>query len=86
MKLRASYRVNGNLPTGYYGYHGTYTTGAFYNGKPDPWEDAIANPDLTWEKAKKMNVGVDINLFNNCLTASFDIFKEKRNNILANRS
>lgn len=32
MKLRASYGVNGNLPTGYYGYHGTYTTGAFYNG------------------------------------------------------
>ena len=29
MKLRASYGVNGNLPTGYYGYHGTYTTGAF---------------------------------------------------------
>ena len=86
MKLRASYGVNGNLPTGYYGYHGTYTTGAFYNGKPAPWEDAIANPDLTWEKEKKMNVGVDINLFNNCLTASFDIFKEKRNNILANRS
>ena len=25
MKLRASYGVNGNLPTGYYGYHGTYT-------------------------------------------------------------
>jgi len=49
-------------------------------------ENKIGNPDLTWEKAKKMNVGVDINLFNNCLTASFDIFKEKRNNILANRS
>ncbi|WP_373147859.1 TonB-dependent receptor domain-containing protein, partial [Bacteroides xylanisolvens] len=41
-------------------------------------ENKIGNPDLTWEKAKKMNVGVDINLFNNCLTASFDIFKEKR--------
>ena len=41
MKLRASYGVNGNLPTGYYGYHGTYTTGAFYNGKPAPWEDAL---------------------------------------------
>lgn len=49
-------------------------------------ENKIGNPELTWEKAKKMNAGIDINLFNNCLTASFDIFKEKRNNILANRS
>ena len=63
MKLRASYGVNGNLPTGYYGYHGTYTTGAFYNGKPAPWEDAIANPDLTWEKNYALNLGVDLSLF-----------------------
>ena len=48
MKLRASYGVNGNLPTGYYGYHGTYTTGAFYNGKPTPGEYYHSTPYMTW--------------------------------------
>lgn len=38
LKLRASYGVNGNLPSSYYGYQSTYTTGAFYNGKPSPWK------------------------------------------------
>ena len=29
LKLRASYGVNGNLPSSYYGYQSTYTTGRF---------------------------------------------------------
>lgn len=33
LKLRASYGVNGNLPSSYYGYQSTYTTGAFYSGQ-----------------------------------------------------
>lgn len=49
-------------------------------------ENKIGNPDLTWEKAQKSNLGVEMNWFKNHLTTSFDIFKEKRNNILANRS
>lgn len=49
-------------------------------------ENKIGNPNLTWEKAKKYNVGFEMNMFKNHLTFSMDIFKEKRNNILANRS
>ena len=33
-----------------------------------------------------MNFGFEANLLKNHLTVSFDVFKEKRNNILANRS
>jgi hypothetical protein len=49
-------------------------------------ENKIGNPNLTWEKARKMNFGFEANLLKNHLTVSFDVFKEKRNNILANRS
>lgn len=49
-------------------------------------ENKIGNPGLTWEKARKFNFGVDMNLLNNHLTMTFDIFKESRNNILANRN
>lgn len=49
-------------------------------------ENKIGNPDLTWEKARKSNVGLEANLFKNALTVTFDLFKERRNNILANRS
>ncbi|MFC2711392.1 TonB-dependent receptor [Hoylesella oralis] len=49
-------------------------------------ENKIGNPYLTWEKAKKFNFGVEMNFFKNHLTMSLDIFKERRNNILANRN
>lgn len=63
LKLRASYGVNGNLPSSYYGYQSTYTTGAFYNGKPSPWESTLGNEELTWEKNYALNLGLDIGLF-----------------------
>ena len=84
MKLRASYGVNGNLPTGYYGYHGTYTTGAFYNGKPAPWEDAIANPDLTWEKNYALNLGVDLSLFRR-VNLTFDWYTRTTKDLLMSK-
>lgn len=84
MKLRASYGVNGNLPTGYYGYHGTYTTGAFYNGKPAPWEDAITNPDLTWEKNYALNLGVDLSLFRR-VNLTFDWYTRTTKDLLMSK-
>lgn len=48
-------------------------------------ENKIGNPDLTWEKARKANVGFEANLLKNSLSVTLDIFKENRNNILANR-
>ena len=84
MKLRASYGVNGNLPTGYYGYHGTYTTGAFYNGNPAPWEDAIANPDLTWEKNYALNLGVDLSLFRR-VNLTFDWYTRTTKDLLMSK-
>lgn len=84
MKLRASYGVNGNLPDKYYGYHGTYTTGAFYNGKPAPWEDVIANPSLTWEKNYALNLGFDLSLFRR-VNLAFDWYTRQTKDLLMKR-
>lgn len=80
-KLRASYGVNGNLPTGYYGYQGTYTTGAFYNGQPAPWEDVISNKNLTWEKNYALNIGFDMGLFSR-VNISFDWYSRLTKDLL----
>lgn len=84
MKLRASYGVNGNLPNKYYDYHGIYTTGAFYNGKPAPWEDAIANPDLTWEKNYALNIGLDLSLFRR-VNLTFDWYTRTTKDLLMSK-
>ena len=46
------------------------------------WETTVGNPDVTWERARKMNLGIDMNFFRNRLKFVGDVFQEKRNNIL----
>ncbi|MGN7722356.1 SusC/RagA family TonB-linked outer membrane protein [Chitinophaga sp. 22620] len=45
-------------------------------------EEQIGNPDVTWEKARKMNLGLDLGFFNDRITLQVDAFKENRRNIL----
>lgn len=102
LKLRGSYGEVGNdriggdrflyLPSSY-GLATDKAENAYHFGDAaSPYrslkviENKIGNPELTWEKARKYNFGLEMNLFKNHLTMTFDIFKEKRDNILANRS
>ncbi|WP_038533422.1 SusC/RagA family TonB-linked outer membrane protein [Formosa agariphila] len=86
LKLRASYGVLGNNNNGQDLYRSLLTGEATYvfdgalvtgtaNGR-------IPNPDATWETAEKLDVGLDINLFNNKLEVVADYFIEDRNDLL----
>lgn len=90
LKLRASYGIVGNqnvnnfqyqtLYFNYpnaYGFGGTVVGGAGTN---------LANRDITWEKAAKLNIGFDAGLFNDKITATFDYYRETRSDILAARA
>jgi TonB-linked SusC/RagA family outer membrane protein len=97
LKIRGSYGETGNdkvggqrflyLPSSY-GYSGSYyfgTVGQNYQSYQGSVENKIGNPDLTWERARKSNIGLEINLLNDRFTFVGDYFQEHRNNILANR-
>lgn len=84
LKLRASYGVNGNLPSSYYGYQSTYTTGAFYSGKPSPWESTLGNEELTWEKNYALNLGLDIGLFSR-VNVSLDWYTRTTKDLLMSK-
>jgi TonB-linked SusC/RagA family outer membrane protein len=56
---------------------GNYTNGVSIN--------RYANDQITWEKAKMLNIGVEFNLFNN-IEIQADYFTEKRTNILMDRA
>ena len=47
-------------------------------------ESFIGNPDVQWEVAKKLNLGLDLKLFQ-ALDVTFDYFDEKRSNVLISR-
>jgi len=57
----------GNTPSNYY-------AGAV--------EGDLGNPNVTWEKAKKTDAGVELKFFTNRLSLTYDYFSETRNDIL----
>ena len=47
-------------------------------------EDKLGNPNVTWERAIKTDIAVDLEMFKNRLSITADYFREDRNNILVN--
>lgn len=89
LKLRGSYGIVGNDNVGrtrfiyeptfpgsdgyYWGISNTYA-GGIRPGR-------VANPNFTWEKEKKLNIGVEASIFDR-LDVSIDYFNQKRYDIL----
>lgn len=101
LKIRGSYGVVGNdkvggdrflyVPTSY-----TFTAsdkpayyfgevGLNYQGYRGSYEGKIGNEYLTWEKAKKLNVGLDAHFLKEKIALTVEWFLENRDNILTNR-
>lgn len=101
MKLRASFGQTGNANVDYYGYYlyrsfftdvaGTYPIGNTYPNSGglaeggQPGNQPLANIDATWEKAHKLNVGLDLSLFNNHFQLNADYYYERYYDMLQER-
>lgn len=97
-KIRGSYGLVGddlsdNSQSRRWGYISQWGSGGTaYMNNSNPWgqqspyifyyEDIIGNPDLRWETATKANLGFDLTLRNNLVTATVDIFEEERSDII----
>ncbi len=91
LKLRASYGLVGNDRLGAQRFlylDDVQLSGGGYSSSLGLGQTVITNllknENLRWEVAKKLNVGVELGLFNT-ITLSVDVFNERRNNILRNR-
>ncbi len=62
------------------------TVGTNYTHYIASSEGIIGNPDLTWERSTKMNIGADINFWSDKIRLTFDFFKENRDNILTKKT
>lgn len=86
LKIRGSYGESGNLAGGSYQYLSDYGFGTAGNFGGIPvmgmWENIQGNPNITWEKAKKFDIGVEFSAFNGMLHLEADYFYEKRSNML----
>ncbi len=89
LKIRASYGEVGALAGSPFQYMSTYDVlGTNYilggNAVQGIRERAEPNPYITWERAKKTDVGLEANFWKGLLNVEIDYFYEKRSNMLVN--
>lgn len=98
LKIRASYGEVGNdqlgasrryyyLPNTWNLNQGGYWLGNGNGSTPDTYfagasEGSLGNAAITWERARKYDVGLESKFFSSRLSLDFDWFYEHRNNIL----
>ncbi len=87
LKLRASYGSLGNQQVSEYGYipYLSSQTGSYIiDGKLQQTVTSpnIVSPNYTWEKVNTLNFGVDLSMFNNRLTTTFDIYRRDTKGML----
>lgn len=86
LKVRGSYGITGNMPSTYFGYLESFAAGGNYVLGVSPatangyYQNRIINP-VDWEKCRKVNGGIDFTMFKNKLSASFDYFQERNEDI-----
>lgn len=83
-KWRATYGLTGNANVGYFVYEQYYMDNFFAGYQfGSAWQigevenTPLSNPNPTWEKARKLNIGFDVALLKNRLQVTADYFTDK---------
>lgn len=78
-KLRGSYGTTGNDQIGDYGYLDAYEATI---GPGGLYPTALANPDYSWEFNKKLEIGIELGLFEDVVRYSLSHYHNKSSNQL----
>ncbi|MEX2569038.1 MAG: TonB-dependent receptor [Cyclobacteriaceae bacterium] len=89
LKIRGSYGEVGSLAGSPFQYLSLYNVSgpvAVLDGEAvqGASEGIESNPNITWERAKKSNIGLEVILWKGLLQIEADYFYEKRSNMLTN--
>lgn len=83
LKLRASYGLTGDQEIPEFQYRSNWGPG-IYNGVAGLVPLNIGNPDLTWQRNKMFNIGMDFELLNGKFSGSVEYYKGNRTELLTN--
>ena len=81
LKIRASYGLTGDQEIGDFEYRSNWTGGS-YDGNSGLRPRNLGNPDLTWQRNKMFNVGVDYELWTGKVSGSIEYYKGNRTELL----
>lgn len=85
LKMRASYGLSGNNQIGNYNHIGLLAQSNYVannNRVPGLVPSSLSNENLTWEKSKQVNIGLDIGLFDDRISLTTDIYRDLKTDLL----
>jgi TonB-linked SusC/RagA family outer membrane protein len=82
LSVRPGWGIVGNQPGGEYLFFSKYANGAAYNSKVSVYPTNIRLSNLKWEEKETWNVGFDLGLWDNKLTADFNIYRQHTSDLL----
>lgn len=90
-KIRASYGVTGSQAIGEYSSLARYKSTLYQIGSSGStvtavYPESLANANLTWERTKQFNVGLDYSMFNQRLGVTFDYYVKTTDDLLQERT
>ncbi len=85
LALRVTYGITGNAPNP--GTAASYDILSAVSGSSLPDQRGLvvataANPKLTWESTKTLNIGIDFAVLNNRIEGAIDVYKKRTDNLL----
>lgn len=88
LKLRLGHGTVGNPPSGDYQALGLYSYDqtASYAGMAGSYPSQKANPDLTWEKIRVNNLGLDVNFFRDRIALIVDVYDKHAKSLLMTKN
>jgi TonB-linked SusC/RagA family outer membrane protein len=86
LKIRAGYGVVGNQDIGNYAFQTLYGSLASNGNALIANDGRRGNRDITWEKQKQLNLGIDMAFFNSRLNVTADAFYINNDNLLVDRN
>ncbi|ERJ59909.1 hypothetical protein M472_14145 [Sphingobacterium paucimobilis HER1398] len=82
IKFKASYGYNGTLPTSYYSWRSLFNGAGRYNSEHALSQTYRGTYDLSWEKNKIYNVGVDLGMFKDKVKITAEYYQRKSSDLL----
>ena len=89
LKLRLSYGLTGNDAVSIYGTQsGVSQKNYDFGGSiaSSYYKSGLANENLSWEKTREINVGIDYGFFNNRINGAIDIYQRDAKDLIMKRN
>ncbi|MFB6232112.1 MAG: SusC/RagA family TonB-linked outer membrane protein [Salinibacter sp.] len=85
LKLRASYGVTGNTQIGNFAARGLFNTVGPYVGGTGFRPGQLANPQLSWEEEREINLGLDYSFWGGRVSGNMNVYRSRSTQLLLNQ-